>query len=305
MLKKVFKSDFVLGLQGKTIRPMKEMLSVDSEGKRMIPFEIYRYRGTGKPYAETFNLDTKDCPMVLDALIKIKNTIDPTLTFRRSCREGICGSCAMNIGGTNTLACLCTMEEAITPDGMVRIYPLPHQPVVKDLVPDMTRFYEHHKSVEPWLHLTPEQEKQPTEILQSVEDRALLDGLYECILCACCSASCPSYWWHGAEDYLGPAILLQAFRWLADSRDVATRYRLQQLGSNMTKAFQCHQILNCTLACPKFLNPGRAAGYVKEMIVSNQQSEGKYVFPQAATLFENPHEHNAADVKEEMGLMAR
>ena len=116
--------------------------------------------------------------MILDALIKIKNTIDPTLTFRRSCREGICGSCAMNIAGTNTLACLCTLEEAITPDGTVRIYPLPHQTVIKDLVPDMNKFYEHHKSVEPWLHLTPEQENQKTEILQSIEDRDLLDGFY-------------------------------------------------------------------------------------------------------------------------------
>merc|ERR1712233_92291 len=166
-------------------------------------FAIYRWdpeKPGDKPRMEEYKVDLNNCgPMILDVLIKIKNTMDPTLTFRRSCREGICGSCAMNIGGTNTLACLCTLEEALTPDGKIRIYPLPHQTPIKDLVPDMTRFYEHHKSVEPWLHLTPEQEQSKTETLQSVEDRAKLDVLYECVLCACCPTSCPSYWWHGAD----------------------------------------------------------------------------------------------------------
>lgn len=146
-------------------------------GKRVIPVEVYRYRGgESKPYVETFDVDTKDTPMVLDVLLKIKNTMDPTLTLRRSCREGICGSCSMNISGTNTLACLCTLEEAVTADGKIRVYPLPHTVPIKDLVPDMTRFYEHHASVEPWLHLTPEQEKSTTETLQSEADRAKLDG---------------------------------------------------------------------------------------------------------------------------------
>ena len=156
-------------------------IAIDKNGQRIIPVEVFRYRGNSKPYTETFEVDTKDTPMVLDVLLKIKNTMDPTLTLRRSCREGICGSCSMNIGGTNTLACLCTLEEAITPDGKIRVYPLPHCTPIKDLVPDMNRFYEHHASVEPWLHLTPEQEKSKTENLQSPEDRAKLDGMLLCL----------------------------------------------------------------------------------------------------------------------------
>lgn len=245
----------------------QEKLKLAPDGSRKINFEIYRWSGRGKPYAEVYELDTKDTPMVLDALIKIKNTIDPTLSFRRSCREGICGSCAMNIGGTNTLACLCTLENAITPDGNIRIYPLPHQPVVKDLVADMSKFYEHHKSIRPWLHLTPEEEASDREILQSPEERKYLDGLYECILCACCSTSCPSYWWHGEGSYLGPAILLQAYRWLIDSRDKATEERLNDLMSDYKRVFACHAILNCTACCPKHLNPGRAINHIKNAIL--------------------------------------
>jgi len=203
--------------------------------------------------------------MVLDALIKIKNEQDGTLTFRRSCREGICGSCAMNIGGSNTLACLKPISEAIGSKDTVTIYPLPHMPVVKDLVSDMSHFYEQHKSIKPWLEITPEQMKQPREILQSTEDRKKLDGLYECILCACCSTSCPSYWWSegGTKDYLGPAILLQAYRWISDSRDTQRQERLKQLADGPFKLYKCHSIMNCTKVCPKHLNPAKAIARLK------------------------------------------
>jgi len=222
-------------LNNKRIYQVKKLLEIKNN-KRIIEFEIYRYRGgCSKPYIESFKIDTKNTPMILDCLLKIKNEIDPTLTIRRSCREGICGSCSMNIGGLNTLACLCTLEESITPDGKIRIYPLPHQQPIKDLVVDMNRFYEHHKSIKPWLHISKEKEISKKELYQSIDDRNKLDGLYECILCSCCSASCPSYWWHGKENYLGPAILLQAFRWIIDSRDMAKNYRLQLLSENKEK----------------------------------------------------------------------
>lgn len=228
-------------------------------------FHVYRWNGEAKPYLQVFEVDTSGATMVLDALLGIKKTIDPTLSFRRSCREGICGSCAMNINGTNTLACLCPI-----PEGEVRVYPLPHQPVVRDLVSDLSAFYRHHKFVEPWLHLTPEQEAQPRETLQSPEDRRKLDGLYECILCACCSTSCPSYWWHGQDDYLGPAVLLQTLRWVSDSRDQAKEHRLALLGSSHNAIFACHSILNCTLACPKHLNPARAIAKLKNMMLTER-----------------------------------
>lgn len=242
----------------------------------IVKLEIYRWNGeSGKPYVEEFTLDTKKCgPMVLDALIHVKNYQDPTLTFRRSCREGICGSCSMNIGGTNTLACLKGIKDAAI-RGTVRIYPLPHLPLVKDLVPDMFTFYNQHKSVEPWLHLTPEQEKQSTEILQSKEQRAELDGLYECILCACCATSCPSYWWHGEDEYLGPAVLLQAYRWIKDSRDNATKERIQGLVDHPKLISVCHKILNCTRACPKHLDPAEAIMDIKERMLL--QSEDNIV----------------------------
>ena len=196
----------------------------------------------------------------LDAIIKIKNEIDPTLTFRRSCREGICGSCAMNIDGTNTLACTKAISDC---KGAVKIYPLPHMPVVKDLVPDMTHFYAQYASVQPWLKsdtpVSPGKER-----LQSKEDRSKLDGLYECILCACCSTSCPSYWWN-SDRYLGPAVLLQAYRWIADSRDDATGDRLDEL-EDPFKLYRCHTIMNCTNTCPKDLNPGKAIGEIKKLI---------------------------------------
>lgn len=201
--------------------------------------------------------------MVLDALIKIKNEQDPTLTFRRSCREGICGSCAMNIDGSNTLACLCHIPDD-DEDEVVKINPLPHMYVIKDLVPDMTNFYAQYKSIKPWL-----QRKQPHDLskgenLQSKEDRKKLDGMYECILCACCSTSCPSYWWN-ADKYLGPAVLMQAYRWIADSRDEFTEERLDAVNDPF-KLYRCHTIMNCTQTCPKGLNPGKAIGKIKKQL---------------------------------------
>jgi succinate dehydrogenase / fumarate reductase iron-sulfur subunit len=234
--------------------------------KRLVEYKIYRYDpdGESNPRTDTYWVDRDDCgPMVLDGIIWIKNKLDPTLTFRRSCREGICGSCAMNIDGTNTLACTKSMDEV---KGKVAIYPLPHMPVVKDLVPDLTNFYAQHASIEPWLHTTspaPEHEWK-----QSPEDRVKLDGLYECILCACCSTSCPSYWWNG-DRYLGPAALLQAYRWLIDSRDEATGDRLDNL-EDPFRLYRCHTIMNCAKVCPKGLNPAKAIAEIKKMMITRQ-----------------------------------
>jgi len=236
-------------------------------GAQTVQFEIYRFnQEEGKPRMQVYQFNQKECgPMVLDALLKIKNEQDGTLTFRRSCREGICGSCAMNIGGTNTLACLKPISEAKIGD-KVTIYPLPHMPVIKDLVPDMSNFYEQHKSIRPWLEITKAQAASKTEVLQSKEDRKKLDGLYECILCACCSTSCPSYWWSegGTKDYLGPAVLLQAFRWVSDSRDIQRKERLHQLSEGPFKLYKCHTIMNCARVCPKHLNPGKAIASLKK-----------------------------------------
>src|SRR3569833_1353505 len=234
--------------------------------KRTKEFKVYRYNPeTGdNPTVDTYSVDLDSCgPMVLDALIKIKNEIDPSLTFRRSCREGVCGSCAMNIAGGNTLAC----TKAITDiSGPVSIYPLPHMPVVKDLVPDLTNFYAQNSSIEPFLQTkTAEPEK---ERKQSPEERAKLDGLYECILCACCSTSCPSYWWN-SERYLGPAALLQATRWVKDSRDEATGERLDDL-EDPFRLYRCHTILNCAKACPKGLYPAEAIAELKLKLVERQ-----------------------------------
>jgi len=236
------------------------------QGTNLREFRIYRWNpDDGKnPQVDTYNVDMDKCgPMVLDALIKIKNEQDPTLTFRRSCREGVCGSCAMNIDGTNTLACTKACDEV---KGPVRIYPLPHMPVIKDLVPDLTRFYAQHRSIEPWLKTdTPE---PPKEWKQSREDREKLDGLYECILCACCSASCPSYWWN-SDRYLGPAILLQAYRWVIDSRDEATGERLDNL-EDPFRLYRCHTIMNCAKACPKGLSPAKAIAELKKLMVERR-----------------------------------
>jgi succinate dehydrogenase / fumarate reductase iron-sulfur subunit len=232
--------------------------------KSVRTFRIYRYDPeTGlNPRWDTYDVDTTQCgPMVLDALIYIKNVIDPTLAFRRSCREGVCGSCAMNIGGRNTLAC--THGWAETPGKAVQISPLPHMPVVKDLIPDLTTFYNQYASIEPWLQTeTPTPEK---EWYQAPKDREKLDGLYECILCACCSTSCPSYWWNG-DKYLGPAALLHAYRWLIDSRDESTSERLDSV-EDPFKLYRCHTIMNCAQVCPKGLNPAKAIAEIKKMLV--------------------------------------
>ena len=230
-------------------------------------FKIYRWDPDSgeNPRNDTYEIDLDQCgPMVLDALIKIKNEVDSTLTFRRSCREGICGSCSMNIDGLNTLACLKPIDEV---KGDVRINPLPHMPVVKDLVPDLSQIYAQLRSVEPWLKSdTPP--PPDAERLQSKEERAKLDGLWECILCFCCSTSCPSYWWNG-DRYLGPAVLLQAYRWIADSRDEATGERLDNL-EDPFRLYRCHTIMNCTRTCPKGLNPAQAIGEIKKLMVERR-----------------------------------
>jgi succinate dehydrogenase / fumarate reductase iron-sulfur subunit len=231
---------------------------------RIKRFDIYRYdpETEANPRVDSYEIDLDQCgPMVLDAIIKIKNEIDPTLTFRRSCREGICGSCAMNIDGTNSLACT---KAIVDIPGIVKIYPLPHMHVVKDLVPDLNHFYTQYESIEPWLQ-TDSAAPSGSERLQSPEDRERLDGLYECILCACCSTSCPSYWWNG-DKYLGPAILLQAYRWLVDSRDENAGKRLDQL-EDPFKLYRCHTIMNCTRTCPKGLNPAKAIASIKQMLM--------------------------------------
>src|SRR5690606_5841111 len=238
-----------------------------SGAKRVKVFKLYRWSPDDdkNPQFDTFEIDLDDCgPMVLDALIKIKNEIDTTVTFRRSCREGICGSCAMNIDGTNTLACTKPIDEVA---GEVKVYPLPHMPVIKDLVPDLTVPYAQLASVEPWLQ-TASPPPPDRERLQSEAEREKLDGLWECILCFCCQTSCPSYWWNG-ERYLGPAVLLQAYRWIADSRDEMTGERLDNL-EDPFRLYRCHTIMNCTKTCPKGLNPAKAIGEIKKLMVARR-----------------------------------
>jgi len=230
-----------------------------NNAKNVAKFDVYRWNpeGDSNPVMDTFEIDRDNCgPMVLDALLQIKDDVDSTLTFRRSCREGICGSCAMNINGTNTLACTCEIT------GDTKVTPLPHMEVVKDLVPDLSNFYAQYESIKPWLQTY---SAAPTkERLQSPEEREELTGLDECILCACCSTSCPSYWWN-SDKYLGPAVLLQAYRWIADSRDEATSERLNEL-EDPFKLYRCHTIMNCTKTCPKGLNPAKAIGKIKELL---------------------------------------
>ncbi|CAN1188030.1 Succinate dehydrogenase [ubiquinone] iron-sulfur subunit 2, mitochondrial [Linum perenne] len=222
-----------------------EPTASQSSGSDFKTFQIYRWNpdNPSKPELKDYKIDLKQCgPMVLDALIKIKNEMDPSLTFRRSCREGICGSCAMNIDGCNGLACL----TKISPGEPMMVTPLPHMFVIKDLVVDMTNFYNQYKS--------------------SKKDRSKLDGMYECILCACCSTSCPSYWWN-PESYLGPAALLHANRWISDSRDEYTKERLDAINDEF-KLYRCHTILNCARACPKGLNPGKQIQNIKGLQIS-------------------------------------
>jgi succinate dehydrogenase / fumarate reductase, iron-sulfur subunit len=235
--------------------------------KRVRSFKIYRYDPDSgeNPRWDTYDLDLNSCgPMVLDALIAIKNDMDSTLAFRRSCREGVCGSCAMNIAGRNTLAC--TKGMADLPPGPITISPLPHQPVLKDLVPDLEGFIAQYAAIEPWMQTDsaePERER-----LQSPEQRAALDGLYECILCACCSTACPSYWWN-ADRFYGPAALLQSYRWIADSRDENQSARLDAL-EDPFKLYRCHTIMNCAQVCPKGLNPAKAIAEIKKAMVERQ-----------------------------------
>jgi len=223
-------------------------------------FRIYRYdpEDGQNPREDTYEIDLDSCgPMVLDALLKIKDELDQTLTLRRSCREGICGSCAMNIEGRNTLACLKPIAEI---KGEAKVYPLPHLPVIKDLVPDLDHVYAQLASIEPWIKSdTPP--PPGAERKQSREERANLDGLWECILCFCCSTSCPSYWWNG-DRYLGPAVLLQAARWINDSRDDSANERLDEL-EDPFRLYRCHTIMNCTQTCPKGLNPAKAIAEIK------------------------------------------
>ena len=244
-------------IEGKTFKKNK-----NSKNLKLI--EVYRWeRDSGKkPRIDKFYIDTNDCgPMMLDALIYIKNELDPSLTFRRSCREGICGSCSMNVDGTNSLACLKPLEKNTK---TVKIFPLPHMRVIKDLVPDLTEFFEQYKSIKPWLR--PKSKNTGKETLQSPEDRKKLDGLYECVLCACCSTSCPSYWWN-SDKFLGPAILLQAYRFIVDSRDKDKKERIEML-NDAFKLYRCHTIMNCTKTCPKGLNPAKAISEIKKLQMS-------------------------------------
>ncbi len=265
--------EFTLPANSKVL-PGKIHPAASSGGGRVRRFAIYRWRpdDAENPRVDYFDIDVDECgSKVLDVLIKIKNEIDGSLTFRRSCREGVCGSCSMNVNGKNTLACTQSIEDYV---GEIKIYPLPHLPVVKDLVVDMSHFFAQYASIKPWLQNdaaseTGEQarasgQSAAGEQLQSVEQRAKLDGLYECVLCACCSTSCPSYWWNG-DQYLGPAVLLQAYRWLADSRDQERESRLRQLADSF-KLYRCHTIMNCTDTCPKGLNPAKAIAEIKKML---------------------------------------
>ena len=246
--------------QGKLFKAAEDVTNI----RRFI---IYRYDPSTdeNPYTDTYEVDMDSCgPMVLDALLKIKDQMDSTLSLRRSCREGICGSCSMNIDGSNTLACTQSISDI---KGDVKVYPLPHQPVVKDLVSDLTNFYAQYASIEPWMK-TDSATPPDRERLQSKLAREKLDGLYECILCACCSTSCPSYWWN-SDRYLGPAALLNAYRWIVDSRDEAAGERLDDL-EDPFKLYRCHTIMNCTSVCPKGLNPARAIAETKKLLVKRK-----------------------------------
>jgi len=249
-------------------------VAADKKKPRMKTFSIYRYNPEEEkamPYMSKYQVDLNECgPMVLDALIKIKNEQDPTLSFRRSCREGICGSCAMNVQGVNTLACLAPIDT--NTKKKTRLYPLPHMYVIKDLVPDMNNFYAQYRSIEPFLKQRPETEvrvAEDKENFQSIEDRAILDGLYECVMCACCSTSCPSYWWN-SEKYLGPAVLMQAYRWIVDSRDDYQAERLNKI-NDPHSVYKCHTIMNCTKTCPKGLNPGLAIAELKKLLTQKAE----------------------------------
>jgi succinate dehydrogenase / fumarate reductase iron-sulfur subunit len=236
--------------------------------RKVRTFRVYRFDPSSgeRPRVDRYDLDMEQCgPMVLDALLKIKNEVDATLSLRRSCREGICGSCAMNINGLNTLACTQACDALGGAD--VSIYPLPHMPVVRDLVTDLTTFYAQYAAIKPWLQ-TQTPAPPDRERLQSKPEQQLIDRPAACILCACCSTSCPSYWWN-PERYLGPAALLAAYRWIVDSRDEARGERLDALEDSF-RLYRCHTIMNCTEACPKDLNPAKAIGAIKQMLAQRQ-----------------------------------
>jgi len=256
--------------------PVSGTRAFSAADAQMQKFSIYRYdpEKQHKPFLQIYDIDLKETgPMLLDALVKIKDEVDTTLAFRRSCREGICGSCAMNINGKNGLACLVYIEPS---DKAIEVQPLPHSYVLKDLIPDLTNFYNQYKSIEPWLKRKDVKPEGMMEYYQSKEDRQLLDGMYECILCACCQTACPSYWWN-PEYYLGPAVLQQAYRWIADSRDQHTEERLAWVNDTM-KLYRCHGIMNCTACCPKGLDPARAIVNIKEEVAASyEEGWGKMV----------------------------
>ena len=232
--------------------------------KNLRKVNIYRWDPSTEenPRIDTYEVDMDNCPSkVLDILNKIKNEIDPTLAYRRSCAHGVCGSCAMNVDGVNTLSCIKSHNDI---KGELNIYPLPHLKVKKGLIGDRDGLCKQYQSIEPWLKSNSKSETK--EIIQSKEDRAKLDGAYECIMCACCSTSCPSYWWNG-DKYLGPAVLLQAYRWIVDSRDEEREARLKKVADEL-KLYRCHTILNCTSACPKGLNPAKAIAEIKKMLAT-------------------------------------
>lgn len=238
-------------------------------------FKIYRYdpETQAKPAVKEYRVDLNKCgPMILDALLYIKDEQDTTLSLRRSCREGICGSCAMNIDGKNGLACLEFIDDSAS---AIEVLPLPHTYVLRDLIPDLTNFYSQYKSIEPWLKRHDVKEPGSKENYQSPEDREKLDGMYECILCACCSTSCPSYWWN-PDYYYGPAVLQQAYRWVADSRDQATEQRLAFLNDTM-KLYRCHGIMNCTACCPKGLDPAKSIVNLKAEMAKNFNTDWEKV----------------------------
>lgn len=235
---------------------------------RTVTLSIYRYNPEvdAEPYMKDYELaiPVKSDPMLLTLLERLKAEQDPSITYRRSCREGVCGSDGMNINGTNGLACITHVSELKTNKIVIR--PLPGFPVIRDLAVDMSQFYQQYERVEPYLQndtVAPAQER-----LQSPEDRAQLDGLYECILCACCTSSCPSFWWN-PEKFVGPAGLLQARRFLADSRDTATQHRLDKLQDPFS-VFRCRTIMNCTNVCPKGLNPSQAIAKIRTQMLTQE-----------------------------------
>jgi len=268
----ISKSSWLSHLQ---IRTAVTAAAATQPAQRLKKFQIYRWnpeKPGEKPRMQEYTVDLNAFgPMVLDALIYIKNHVDPTLTFRRSCREGICGSCAMNINGGNTLACTAKIDTNLSKTS--KIYPLPHMYVIKDLVPDMNNFYAQYRSIDPFLKKKnmKDDDLGKQQFLQSPQDRALLDGMYECILCACCSTACPSYWWNG-DKYLGPAVIMQAYRWIMDSRDDFKQERLAQMKDKWS-LYKCHTIMNCTKTCPKGLNPGAAVAEMKKLL-AGKESKG-------------------------------